>query len=139
MQVYCQKTSDIVKNKLKACGGKIEIPQLRSGCYCSVELHDEDCFVSNKLPHQVINFSIFDIIVDFLKEHGGSATKGAGRGPEDKVGHGKCTKDTVLYVIATEYYGLSDGDSTFDPLFVIAAILQWAGIARNTLGELVLY
>jgi hypothetical protein len=39
-----------------------------------------------------------------------------------------------MYAIATEYYGKEEGESSFDPLFVIAAILDWAGIARNERG-----
>ncbi len=88
--------------------------------------------------YQILVFSIFDIVVEFLKEHGGRATKGVGRGKGDKVGYANCKCDTVLYAIATRYYDHKDGDSTFDPLFVIAAVLQWAGIARNTRGELIL-
>lgn len=41
-----------------------------------------------------------------------------------------------MYEIATKYYGKVDGNSSFDPLFVIAAILDWAKIARNCRGYL---
>lgn len=47
-----------------------------------------------------------------------------------------CAKGTVMYEIATKYYGKVDGNSSFDPLFVIAAILDWANIARNCRGYL---
>lgn len=41
-----------------------------------------------------------------------------------------------MYRIATEYYGKAEGESTFDPIFVLAAMLQWAGIAENGRGYL---
>lgn len=39
-----------------------------------------------------------------------------------------------MYAIATKYYGKNDGESSYDPLFVIAAMLEWAGIAKNGHG-----
>lgn len=41
-----------------------------------------------------------------------------------------------MYEIATKYYGKVDGDSSFDPLFVVAAILDRAKIVRNCRGYL---
>ena len=40
--------------------------------------------------------------------------------------------------IALNYAGKKLGDSVFDPVFVLAAVLEWAGIANNERGELVL-
>ena len=92
-----------------------------------------DYFVSDKLPYQNVDWSIFDIVVDFLKKQPhGRAVKGGCR--SSKVGENKCGKETVMYAIATEYYGKTQGESSFDPLFVIAAILDWAGIATNERG-----
>ena len=34
--------------------------------------------------------------------------------------------------------GNKNGDSVFDPVFVLAAVLEWADIAHNERGELVL-
>ena len=39
-----------------------------------------------------------------------------------------------MYQIATQYYGKKIGESTFDPLFVLAAMLEWAEIAENGWG-----
>ncbi len=75
---------------------------------------------------------IFDIVYDCIKRQGGIAYKGSAR--NSKVGEGKCGKDTIIYAIATEYYGKSEGQSSFDPLFVIAAIMDWANIASNERG-----
>jgi hypothetical protein len=69
-----------------------------------------------------------------LKNNGGEAPKGLGR--SDRVGYGKCGPETVMYQIATQYYDKEIGESTFDPLFVLAAMLEWAGIAENGWGYL---
>lgn len=69
---------------------------------------------------------------------GGKAPKGLGRG-KDKVGYGKCGEETVIYQVATQYYGKKIGESTFDPVFVLAAILEWAGIAENGRGYIKLF
>ena len=129
-----KKASDIIKNKLYENRGIATII-LKNGDYCRIAVADNgDCFISDKLSTQSINFRVFDIIVDFLKEQGGKAPKGLGRGKEDKVGFGKCGEETIIYQIATQYYGKNEGESTFDPVFVLAAMLEWAGIAENGRG-----
>lgn len=128
--------SDIIHDKLSAYPGGIRIRMLR-GDPCVVKLSgDNKTFESDKLPFQHMEFSVFDIIVDCLKAHRGYAEKGGAR--SSKVGYGACGKDTVMYAIATKYYGKKDGESCFDPLFVLAAILEWAGIVINGRGYLLL-
>ena len=129
-----KKASDIIKNKLYDNNGMVDI-NLPKGGTCSVSIAESgDAFVSNKLPNQFVHFYVFDIIVDFLKSNGGKAPKGLGR--SDRVGYGKCSEDTVMYQIATQYYNKEIGESTFDPLFVLAAMLEWASIAENGWGYL---
>jgi len=126
------KASEIIIQKLKSTGGTATITLL-NGDKTYISMQGRAYFVSDKLPHQEVDFSIFDIVVSYLKERPyGKADKGGCR--NSKVGHDKCGKDTVMYVIATQYYGKKEGESSFDPLFVIAAILDWAGIARNRRG-----
>ena len=48
-----------------------------------------------------------------------------------------CEENTVVGTIAL-HRGRTIGESVFDPVFVIAAILEWAGIAKNGRGELIL-
>lgn len=129
-----QKASDIIKNKLYDNGGTAVI-NLPKGGVCSISIAEGgDSFASDKLGNQIISFSIFDIIVDFLKSNGGKAPKGMGR--SYKVGYGKCSEETVMYQIATKYYGVEIGKYSFDPLFVLASMLEWAGIAENGWGYL---
>ena len=86
----------------------------------------------DKLPPNDFEYSIFDIIVDLLLREGGKARKGNGR--NYRFGYGDCTEDTVIGAIAKEYFGKQVGESTFDPVFVLAAVLDWAGIAHNCRG-----
>ena len=52
------------------------------------------------------------------------------------MGESECDETTVVGYIAKNYAGKSYGDSVVDPVFVLAAVLQWAGIANNGRGEL---
>lgn len=126
------KASELVIKKIRASGGKASITLLNRDM-TRISIGGNNYFVSDKLPNQEVRWSIFDIVVNFLiKQPYGRAPKGGCR--DSKVGKNKCGRDTVMYAIATEYYGKEEGESSFDPLFVIAAILDWAGIARNERG-----
>ena len=126
------KASEIIINKLNSNGGEAYV-YLLNGDKAHIQIVDDSYFISNKLPHQKIDFSIFDLVVDFLKsEPHFRAIKGGCR--NSKVGEDKCSRGTVMYVIAKKYYGKKDGESSFDPLFVIASILDWANIVRNKRG-----
>lgn len=46
------------------------------------------------------------------------------------------TADTVVGTIAIKYSGKSIGESMYNPVFVLAAILDWAGIAHNRRGDI---
>ena len=125
------KVSDIIIAKMGECGKMINVP-LFNGEPCKIWKINNNLFGSDKLPGQYIEYRIFDIIYDFLKRKGGRAAKGLGRGY--RVGTEKCNSNTVMGVIAYEYYNKMDGESTFDPVFVLAAILDWANIANNCRG-----
>ena len=131
-----EKPSDIIRNKLIAAGGSVSIPQY-NGDLCEIYLCENgNSFGSPKLAQVTFEFGIFDIVVDFLRREGGKARKGMGRGPHDKVGSKNCDEHTVMGVIAMEYWGKQEGESTFDPVFAIAAMLSWAEIADNGRGYL---
>ena len=125
-----------IQNKLVRAGGSATIPLL-NGDVCHIRLDDNGTgFVSDKLNNYLLSyqFEVFDVIQDLLIQKGGRAVKGAGRGREDKVGYGKCGLDTVVGYVAHQYSGIELGKSTFDPVFVLAAILNWANIAKNCRG-----
>lgn len=132
--------SEIIKRKLYENGGVVTIPLL-DGKMCKVwASSDGKTFTSDKLPsgydhHTFYEYRVFDIIVKLMRDSpNGRARKGNAHGKEDKVGFGKCTADTVIGTIAIKYSGKSMGESTYDPVFVLAAILDWAGIAHNRRG-----
>lgn len=123
------RISDIIKKKITSCE-KVTI-SLLSGKSCTIWAEDSHSFTSDKLPEKV-EYRVFDIIYDLLKRKGGKVKKGLGRGY--RVGEEKCTRDTIMGTLAYEYYGKKDGESTLDPVFVLAAILDWANLARNCRG-----
>ena len=131
------KASEIIKTKLKENGGRVIVNTAR-GLPCDIAVAaDGVSFISNKLPiNPPYRFEVFDYIVDLLLKNGGKAKKGNGR--NYKLGEAGCTENTVIGYISKHYAGKRPGESVFDPVFVFAAVLEWAGIAWNERGELVL-
>ena len=129
--------SEIIKAKLLACGGRVIVHTAR-GLPCEIWADaDGKSFVSNKLPIKPnYEYRVFDVIVELLLENDGRARKGNGR--NYKLGEPECDETTVVGTISKKNAGKKDGESVFDPVFVFAAVLEWAGIAHNERGELVL-
>lgn len=131
------KPSEIVMKKLVEAGGRVEIPLFgNKTCIIEASKCDSDgdkCFICDKLNNYKYpyKFTAFDIIVDILKKNGGKMAKGNGRA---KVGEDGCTDDTIIGCFAKEYFRKKDGKYAYDPIFVLAAVLDWADIARNQHG-----
>lgn len=131
------KASDIVHRMLLENGGQATVHSARGIPYVIVDAQDGRSFLCDQLPlSPPYEYRVFDIIVDLLAAQGGRARKGNGR--NYKLGYGDCTLDTVVGAIGKNYAGKSLGSSVFDPVFVLAAILEWAGIAHNERGYLAL-
>ena len=130
------EASEIIKGKIKENGGHVTVYTAR-GLPCEITAEpDGKTFSSNKLPvSDRYDYKVFDVIVDLLLEQGGRARKGNGR--NYKLGEKGCETDTVVGAIAV-YRGYELGASVYDPVFVMAAVLEWAGIAENGRGELIL-
>ena len=125
-----------VQSKLMLMGGSATIPLL-NGDICHILLtNDGKGFVSDKLNNYTLpyQFEALDVVQELLLQKGGRAVKGAGRGKENKVGYGKCGLDTVVGYVAHKYNGIPLGGSTIDPVFVLAAVLQYFNLARNCRG-----
>lgn len=131
------KASEIIKHKLKESGGKAIVYTI-SGLPCEIcAAADGISFLSDKLPiRPPYRFDVFDQIVDLLLANNGRARKGNGR--SYKLGEPECDETTVVGYIAKYYAKKEYGESVFDPVFVLAAVLDWAGIANNERGEIVL-
>lgn len=129
--------SEIVRRKLFENKGAITISLLDGKPCRIIASSDGKSFTSDKLNDfkLAFDYSVFDCVVELLKNSNQfRAPKGNGHGKEDKVGYGKCTEDTIVGTIATRYFGKEQGESTYDPTFVIAAVLDWADIAINQRG-----
>ena len=131
-----KKASEIIKAKLMKNGGRVLVHTLQ-GLPCEVKADaDGESFLSDKLPIKPpYQYEVFDVVVELLLSQNGRARKGNGR--SYKLGHPQCDETTVVGAVA-KYCGKRDGESVFDPVFVLAAVLDWAGIAHNERGELVL-
>ncbi len=129
------KASEIIKAKIKDNGGHVIVYTARElPCHIYAEA-DGKTFSSDKLQTVTYEYAVFDVIVELLLKQGGRARKGNGR--NYKFGDSACDETTVVGAIA-KYNGSEIGDSVYDPVFVIAAILEWAGIAENGRGELII-
>ena len=129
--------SEIIKTKLKNSGGRAIVYTAR-GLPCEIKVADDGIsFESDKLPIKPpYRFDVFDTIVELLKMNNGHAKKGNGR--SYRLGDPNCDDSTVVGYISKHYSHKNIGDSVFDPVFVLAAVLEWANIAHNERGELVL-
>lgn len=131
------KASDIIKKLLMEHNGRVIVHTAR-GLPCEVRAaSDGSSFLCDKLPlNPPYRYEVFDVIVDLLVSQGGRARKGNGR--NFKLGEPDCDETTVVGAIGYRYAHRKTGTSVFDPVFALAAILEWAGIADNRRGELAL-
>lgn len=129
------KASEIIKEQLYNNGGQATVHSLNGKAYLIQAGNDGRSFLCDALPlTPPYDYSVFDVIVDVLLQNGGKARKGNGR--NYRLGYGQCTEDTVVGAIGKNYAGKSIGSSVFDPVFVLAAVLEWANIAHNGRGYL---
>lgn len=131
------KASDIIKKMLIDHNGRVIVHTAR-GLPCEVRVAPDGCsFLCDKLPiNPPYRYEVFDVIVNLLISQGGRARKGNGR--NYKLGEPDCDETTVVGAISYNYAHKEMGASVYDPVFALAAILEWAGIASNERGELVL-
>ena len=131
-----RRASEIIKAKLLDHGGHVTVFTAR-GLPCEIYANpDGTSFSSDKLPIKPpYPYTVFDVVVDLLEAQGGHARKGNGR--NFRLGEPGCEENTIVGRVALSR-GRRMGDSVFDPVFVLAAVLEWAGIAKNGRGELIL-
>lgn len=132
-----KKASDIIKQKLVDNGGRAII-HTAQGLSREIRVApDGISFLCDQLPIKPpYKYEVFDVIVDLLVSQGGRAPKGNGR--NYKLGEPNCDETTVVGAIGYKYAHKKTGDSVYDPVFILAAVLEWAEIANNERGELVL-
>lgn len=120
-----EKTSEVVREKLLVNGGTAVI-SLQIGKLCTIALMDKGrAITSNKLNGFQYALSVFDVIMELLQRSPQEkACKGNSRSPEDKVGCKRCTEDTIVGDITIHYFEKKTGEFCFDPVFVLAAVLE---------------
>lgn len=125
------KASEIIRLKLKECGGCVTVYSLNGKPY-EIKIVDSEHFICPQLISY--SFSVFDVIVDLLTAQNGKAKKGNARAAP--LGGQGCEEWTVAGAILKNYFGKRVGESGLDPVHVFAAVLDWAGIANNERGYL---
>lgn len=129
-----RNVSEYLKEYYLSNGKRIIVTTLR-GKQHEICLSDDNKYFYSYTGLRQNNFlylNWFDGIVDFIKQNGGRVEKGGCR--NSKVGQDNCTKGTLCYYVATECCGKCDGESSFDPIFIVATILDNAGICKNERG-----
>lgn len=126
--------SEIIKAKLVENGGHAMIRTFTG------ELREIQAAPNGKefLCPQLIpyKYTIFDAITNLLlKSPGYRAKKGNAR--NFKLGEPGCEENTVAGAVLV-YMGKKPGESGLDPIFILAAVLEWAGIAVNGRGYIAL-
>jgi len=131
VDVMSTKASEIIKRKFMEHGGVANIETTNGKIF---EVYaDNTCIGSLTALHKVTyEYRIFDYITELLEKQGGEARKGAGRNA--RIGERGCTDDTIVGMIGKRYYNKEDGEYTFDPVFILVAIMEWAGIVNNKRG-----
>lgn len=125
--------SEIIKSKLMACGGRTMV-RLQRGDLCEISISPDGKFMCPKLiPY---DFEVFNAIVKLLLNSPGYRAK-KGNARAAKLGESGCEENTAAGAVLL-FMGKRPGESGLDPVFVLAAVLEWAGIAHNERGELVL-
>lgn len=136
-QEKSDKASVIIYNLLKNNNGRINVKSFNNHDY-DAYLIDDNYFSSDKaLRNYKLGFEIFDVVIELLKKEGGKAIKGSCRG-ENKLGDEKCNKHTVSGAIGYNYFMKEDGESVFDTVHLVTALLDYAGICENKRGYLIL-
>lgn len=128
--------SDVLRTLYNYNGGEIVVSTLRGKQHKVQISNDGTYFYSNtglREPNH-LKLEWFDKIVKYIVDNGGRVKKGGSRNKNAKVGYENCAYGTLAYYVATECYGKKVGDSSFDPIFMVAAILDNAGICKNERG-----
>jgi|GEM_PF-1637432 len=136
MSDLCKKTnvnkaSAIIKAKLEQAGGKASILSLTGKIYEVYAKADNTFYCDELESSPKYGYEVFDEIVDGALENGNELPKGDGRGK--KFGEPGCDENTVVGRIAM-HIGKKEGESVDDPVSVLVAILDWAGVAENNRG-----
>ena len=128
------KASEIIKAKLIDAGGRTMV-RLKRGELREISAapNGKDFLCPQLIPYP---YEIFDEIVKLLlRSPGYRAKKGNAR--NYRLGEPGCDENTAAGTVLL-FMGKKPGESGLDPMFIFAAVLEWAGIAHNGRGEIYL-
>jgi len=134
------KASDIIRNLLIKNGGTIKVENYQEKTYHNGSIYeinlssDTQRIETKALPQHDYELTVFDIIVNLLIECSGTARKGAGR--NNKLNEENCGYDTIVGRIGRDYFNKQAGESVWDPVMVLGAVLDWADICSSKRGYL---
>lgn len=130
------KASEIIKAKLIDAGGRATVRLLKGELREVLITPDGKRLSSPVLRSAKYPFEVFDAIVDLLLDSPGyRAEKGNAR--NYRLGEPGCEESTVAGTVLA-FMGKKPGESGLDPVYILAAVLEWAGIAVNGRSEIAL-
>lgn len=129
------KISDVIKNKLRTEVGEATIRQLNGGLI-TFYFVTANTFWSSGLGSIIgkgYDFCLFDLLTaESYRFPNRSIPKGNAR--NHKLGEEQCSMDTAVGILGYKYFHKVDGESVLEPMHVVSAILDWAGVAKNERG-----
>ena len=127
-----KKASEIIKARLIDAGGRVKVRLYNGELREVTALPDGKEFTCPQLvPYP---YEVFDAIVDLLLNSPGYRAK-KGNARNYKLGEPGCEESTVAGTVLL-FKGKKPGEAGLDPVYLLAAMLEWAGIARNGRGEI---
>ncbi len=123
-----------IKEMLNGKGGKALIP-LYSGELFEIGYDTNGKgLATSKIPvRDQLTWEVFDAAVEVVLNYGGKVPKGKAR-TGAKLGSENLPLESLEGYIGHKVHGVEIGKSAFGPGFVVAAILDWAGVCNNERG-----
>ncbi|MBR6794369.1 MAG: hypothetical protein IKM48_08465 [Clostridia bacterium] len=119
-----------IKQMFKDADGSLKVETLRGKVH---KIIATEALIETDMKNLNFEYRVFDIVYDLLRSNGGKAKKGKAR---IAFGERDCTVNTVAGAIAKNYYHKSVGEKATDLVFIVAAIMDKAGIIYNKYGEI---
>jgi len=133
---YEKKASDIIKDKLNRLPTKEAFIKQLNGSITNLYFVTPDTFWSdnlNKVIGDGYSFELFNILQEeSYRFHNNRIPKGNAR--NNKLGDPGCDINTCVGILGYKFFKKSTEDYVLDPIHVVAAILEWAEIAKNERG-----
>ena len=125
-----------IKDKLNEHGGTATIPLISAGKEMNIWFDPKgNGLECDKIPvDDQLTWEVFIATYNIAVAQDGELYKGYAR--MGKLGSDKLPIDSLEGYIAHEVHGVKMGESAYSPGFVIAAILDWAGIVINERGSM---